>query len=103
MAQLAKSVPMNANEFIEQQLDDRLLELEREFKAHAVSFVGDLVLGVDNLFRSAIEKKRQENGDRKLVVFITTFGGYIEVVHRIVDTLRHHYRVVDFVIPDYAG
>jgi hypothetical protein len=37
-----------------------------------------------------------------LVVMLTTGGGDIEVVHRMVDTIRSHYKVVDFVIPDYA-
>jgi len=35
-------------------------------------------------------------------MLLTTGGGYIEVVHRIVDTLRYHYKVVNFVVPDYA-
>jgi len=95
--------PMNANEFIEQELDERLRALEQEFDADVVAFNGDIVLGVDGLFRTAIEKKRQENpGRARLVVLITTFGGYIEVVHRIVDVLRHHYQTVEFIVPDYA-
>ena len=35
-------------------------------------------------------------------MILTTGGGYIEVVKRIVETLRHHYAIVDFVIPNYA-
>jgi hypothetical protein len=35
-------------------------------------------------------------------MLITTGGGYIEVVQRIVDTIRHHYNHVNFVIPDSA-
>jgi hypothetical protein len=39
----------------------------------------------------------------KLVVVVETAGGYIEVVARIVDTLRHHYpRSVEFIVPNYA-
>ena len=33
---------------------------------------------------------------------ITTTGGYIEIVRRIVDTIRHHYKTVEFIIPNYA-
>ena len=33
---------------------------------------------------------------------ITTTGGFIEVVQRIVATLRKHYSIVDFVVPNYA-
>jgi hypothetical protein len=36
------------------------------------------------------------------MVILTTLGGYIEVVQRIVETIRHHYSVVDFLIPNCA-
>ena len=36
------------------------------------------------------------------MVILTTTGGYIEVVQRIVDTLRRHYDLVSFVVPNYA-
>jgi hypothetical protein len=33
---------------------------------------------------------------------LTTEGGYIETVQRIVETIRHHYGHVGFIIPNYA-
>ena len=57
---------------------------------------------MENLVRITIEAKKQDSKRDKLVVILTTTGGYIEVVHRIVDTLRKHYSVVDFIIPNYA-
>ena len=97
-------VALSANHFIEQQLDERLIALEEHFSAHALSFRGPLVSGVDDIVRASVEEKRMEQAadvDR-LVVVLTTNGGYIEVVQRIVDTLRHHYRVVEFVVPNSA-
>ena len=38
----------------------------------------------------------------KLAVILETDGGYIEVVERIVKTLRHHYNNVEFVVPNFA-
>ena len=38
----------------------------------------------------------------RLCVFLTTGGGYIEVVQRIVELMRHHYREVEFVVPNFA-
>ncbi len=38
----------------------------------------------------------------RLIVVLTTEGGYIEVVKRIVEVLRRHYKLVDFVVPNYA-
>jgi hypothetical protein len=53
--------------------------------------------------RTAVEK-RHSNGkpSRKLVIVLTTDGGYIETVQRMVDTVRKHYRLVDFIIPSQA-
>lgn len=93
----------SANEFIEQQLDDRISMIEDAFDAHAITFCGGIWGGVDDLIRLAVEKKSQQEPDRKkLVVVLTTEGGYIEVVQRIVGTLRRYYQLVDFVIPNYA-
>src|SRR3989344_7001941 len=98
-------VPLTANEFIEQQLDKHLEELEQALKSDVLVFVGDLVGGVDDVIKNVIEQKRQEPKKYdKLTVILTTNGGFIEVVHRIVDTLRFHYKnsVIDFIIPNYA-
>jgi len=93
----------NANDFIERQLDRCIREIERVLDADALSFSGPLVFGVDDVFRAAVEEKRGESSGRnKLAVILTTGGGFIEVVQRIVDTLRRHYSVVDFVVPNYA-
>lgn len=95
--------PKSANEFVEQQLDERIRCIESEYGAHAISFAGPLLFGVDDMIRTAVEKRHSELPKRqKLIVILTTTGGYIEPVHRIVTTLRSHYRVVDFIIPNYA-
>lgn len=100
---MADLTPQNANEFIEQQLDLRAKALEKEFESDALAFMGRLVFGVDDVIRDAVERKKAEHPDgKKLTVFLTTPGGYIEVVKRIVEMFRHHYDVVDFVIPNYA-
>lgn len=99
---MAAPVPGNANIFIEQQLDERIREIEKCFSADSLSFSGPILFGVDNLVRTAIESKKANFSKNNLVVILTTTGGYIEVVQRIVDTMRQHYKVVDFVIPNYA-
>ena len=97
------SVPLSANDFIEQQLDERLCALEEHFSSHALSFRGPLVGGVDDIVRASVELRRMEqDGVDRLVVVLTTNGGYIEIVQRIVDTLRNHYDAVEFVVPDSA-
>ena len=95
--------PSDANDFIERQLDEQLRVLEENFEADAIAYSGRLIDGVDDAIRSAIESKTHSDSNRdKLAVLLTTSGGYIETVARIVDTLRHHYDYVEFVIPDRA-
>lgn len=95
--------PRSANEFIEQQLDTRAEALMQVFGADVLGLSGGLVYGVDDFVRNVIESMKQKpQSYNKLVVVLTSIGGYIEVVQRIVDTFRHHYQVVDFVVPNYA-
>lgn len=94
----------SADEFIQQQLDTRLALIEDTFApADAVGFSGPIMVGVDDIVRNAIESRKAEgSGHEKLIFLLTTTGGYIEVVQRIVATMRRHYKLVDFVIPNYA-
>lgn len=97
--------PQNANEFIERALDDRATALMEVFEADVLGLNSSLVFGLDEVVRDTVESmgsKRRRRRRDKFVVVLTTTGGYIEVVQRIVETLRHHYRTVDFVIPNYA-
>jgi len=99
-------VPNNANEFIEQQLNGRLLGIAEKFPhpepCDALSFSGPLLLGTDSIMRDAIERLKAGSEHNRLIVVLTTRGGYIEPVRRMVDTMRAHYPVVDFIVPDYA-
>ncbi len=94
--------PTDANDFIEEQLDERIRELESKFNADVVAYRGALIGGVDDAIRSVIESKANDAKRDKLAVLLTTSGGYIETVARIVETFRHHYDYVEFVIPNRA-
>ncbi len=89
-----------ANRVIETKLDDRLAKLEAELGGDVLVFVDYLIYGADDAIRDAVELLK----DRKstLYVVLETQGGYVEVVQRIVDTLRHHYGKVAFIIPNFA-
>jgi hypothetical protein len=98
-----RAKPVTANEFVEQELHKSLREIESAFSCHALSFSGPLFQGVDDILRNTIEKRcGQQPASNKLVILLTTPGGYIEPVQRMVATIRRHYSVVDFVIPNYA-
>ena len=92
-----------ANDFVERQLDERIRVLEETLGADAVAYSGALVDGVDDIVRNVVESRADGGAKRdKLAVLLTTSGGYVETVARIVETLRHHYDYVEFVIPDHA-
>jgi hypothetical protein len=95
--------PVSTNMFIQAELDARISKLEHLFGADAISLNGPFFFGVDDFLRNAIEAKAKKPRKReKLVIVLTTDGGYIEVVQRMVATLRKHYRLVDFIVPNHA-
>lgn len=100
---MSVSVPTSANDFIRRQLDDRLEAIEQHLNADALCLIASLYPGIDDGVRDDVEhlRGRRRQSDR-LVVLLTTYGGQIETVQRIVETLRRHYQHVDFVIPNYA-
>lgn len=69
-----------------------------------MSFFGSLVYNSDNYIRRLIEEHIDEDSiqKEKLLVILETDGGYVEVVQRIAETFRHHYKRVEFVIPNHA-
>lgn len=99
---MSTPMPQNANDFIEHQLDARAESLEKALDADVLAFSGALLFGVDDVIRNVIEEMKGTSQRKKLAVVLTTLGGYIEVVQRIVETLHHHYDIVDFVVPNYA-
>jgi len=94
------TVATEANEIIEGQLRQRLGKIERETKGDVLVFFGRLLFGADGLIRDAIEQIKRKK--EKLVVVLETVGGYVEVTQRIADVFRHHYQVVEFIVPNYA-
>jgi len=97
--------PQNANEFIERALDERAEALAQVLQSDVLGLNSMLIYPLDAVVRDIVEYMRPKRPRRmagKLTVILTTNGGYIEVVQRIVETLRCHYRMVDFIVPDYA-
>jgi hypothetical protein len=97
---------LGANEFIEDELRRRLRQIEEDRNAHALCFSGPIYSPADNFVRDLLEAHQDNStGDQKsdsLVVILTTPGGQVEPVQRIVETIRHYYSHVSFIVPDYA-
>lgn len=93
--------PGDSSSVIEGLLDQKATELGKHLSADVLTYFGPITNGVDVLFREAIDAMRQPKSE-KLVVILETEGGFIEVVERMVVTMRQHYKTVDFVVPNFA-
>jgi len=94
------AVKTSSNVIIIEQLKERLCVLEEVTGGDVLVLCAPIRYGVDVVVREAVDGLPHRK--RKLSVLLETGGGYIEVTQRIAQTLRHHYRVVDFIIPNCA-
>lgn len=93
----------NAHATIKELLNKKLLELEAQLNSDIFCYYGTIVDGIENDILGFIEDLTNDAGKRgKLAVILTTPGGSAFAVERYVNIFRHHYNIVDFVVPDYA-
>lgn len=93
----------DANVLVATKLDSYIKAFEDKLGAHVITFLGQIYQNADLFIRDAIEQRKQKKPKRsKLVFFLETSGGYIEVVQRIVHVLRKHYQRVEFYVPNAA-
>lgn len=110
---MADSEQIRVNTFVENQLDRLAGEIESKLSAHIMAVVGPIYAGMDDAVRQGIESRRQRTDAtippsetateaRKLAIVLDTSGGIIEVVERMVNTIRHHYDFVTMIVPNQA-
>ena len=82
---------------------DLLKKLEVKLDGDILTYYGEIINGVERQVKDIIEalSKDSEKHDR-LFVILTTPGGSLTPVQRMVDVFRHFYREVNFIVPDYA-
>lgn len=84
-------------------MENALSNLERILNADVFVYYGELIDGVEANVKQIIEQiccdgqKHEE-----LYVLLTTTGGSLNPVKRIVNIFRNFYKEVNFIIPDYA-
>lgn len=83
-----------------QQLNEHLEKIEAAFDADVLTIISPIVHGLDQLVKQGLELFSTRKN--RVVVIIDTLGGVVEVVERMVISIRHHYPEVYFVIPDRA-
>lgn len=90
---------------IRETATERLKAIEGSLKTDVVLFFGPIVPAVKNQFRDMIENLKPdpaEENQETISVILQTPGGSAEIVEKLVEILRHHYKSVNFIIPDYA-
>lgn len=91
----------NVNTVMKEALGTHIARLEELLQADVLTIASPILHGLDQLVRIAVEGLA-ENRRPALAVVLDTGGGVIEVVERMVHTLRHHYDDITFVVPDRA-
>lgn len=85
---------------IKHQLDVDLERIGDSTTASAVAIVSPILPGLDTRLRDALELF--QNPRRSLVVVLDTPGGVVEVVQRMVATVRSLFREMIVIVPDRA-
>ena len=62
-------IPRNVSEFVEQELHERIKAIETSFSAHAITFIGPIMGGTDDLLRNAVEKRHSRPLAKLKVIF----------------------------------
>lgn len=88
---------------LKELLQTSLKELESITGSDVLCYFGPLVDGSEPVFLEIIESLA-EDPDKKehLSIVLTTTGGSATAVERYVNIIRHHYKKVSFIVPDYA-
>lgn len=91
------------DEAARQLLIDKLSELEDYLHADVIVYYGEIFASVEITIKQIVEDLQAEiPANNKCYILLTTPGGSLNPVNRMVTILRHFYTEVNFIIPDYA-
>lgn len=84
-------------------MNNKLQALEDYLKADVIVYFGEIVDSVERQIKGLVEElKKEEVSHDVCYILLTTPGGSLNPVSRMVTILRHHYTEVNFIIPNYA-
>lgn len=87
---------------IKQSLDLRLKNLEEYFNSDVIFYLGEIHPAFQESYRNFIESLKETSNQTQLVIILNTTGGSAETVEKMVEITRYHYKVIYFVVPQYA-
>lgn len=81
----------------------KLEELESYLNADVIVYCGEIFDSADEQMKTVIEDLQCEtNSNTTCYIILTTPGGSLNPVNRMVTIFRHFYTEVNFIIPNYA-
>ena len=84
-------------------MQDLFSKLEKVVTGDLLVFFGGLSDGVDGLVKDLVEDlNKVKTKSKKISIVLTTSGGSLTPVQKMVQVFRHFYSEVDFIVPDYA-
>ena len=87
--------------FIEHLATMHLSDLAKHCQSDVLAIYGPMNYQLPGIVRDEIEHlSKQETFNGHLTIMLDTGGGLVDAVERTVDVIRHHYEIVEFVIPD---
>ncbi len=89
--------------FLEHLVELHLSGLAQICMSDVMAIYGPMSHELPQVVRAESERlSKNEKCNRKLTIVLDTGGGLVDAVERTVDVIRHHYDIVDFIIPDQA-
>jgi membrane-bound ClpP family serine protease len=96
-------VELPVDKTIKESLNNCLNTLEEHLNADVLWFFGPIHDGSEQTFLELIEQLADDNKKKEtLYIVLTTPGGSAVAVERYVNIIRHHYKEVNFIVPNYA-
>ena len=84
-------------------MENALSKLEHILNADVFVYYGELIDGVEANVKQIVEQICSDGQKHEeLYVLLTTTGGSLNPVKRIVNIFRNFYKEVNFIVPDYA-
>jgi len=98
---------IKSDEIVEMTLRGCNKRLAESLDSEVVAIRSPIYNGLDDTVRTEIESIVQKTKSKakklpKLTVMLETTGGYVDVVERINNVFRNHFKEVDYIIPGYA-
>lgn len=90
--------PLDDN--IKAQLTLHLNAIGERLDADVIAIVSSILYGLDTLLRQAIESLPKRRS--RVAIILETDGGIVEVVERMVETIRYFYQEVTVIVPNKA-